>query len=406
MMKLSYEMLNDLSRTYGNTFYLIDSKLFKNNYIEMQEAFRRYYKNTHIAYSYKTNYLPKLCKEVDSLGGYAEVVSEMELWLALKMGVNPRKIYYNGPYKKFDYVEKFLLLKGNLNIDSAYEVEFIEEISRKYSEKDFKVGIRCNINIEKEGISRFGIDTESGLLYDIIDKLDALPNVSVNGLHCHLPFRTLDSYFERMKEMKKILSQLRCHDLDYVSLGGGYMGKIEKTLADEFDFSPPSFSDYAEVVAGEFAELFANKEFKPELIIEPGSALVANTMKLVTRVVDIKNVKGQYIATLSGSTHNMNPVVKGINRPIEVLENENPHIWYKNLDMAGYTCIERDYLYKGYSGELATDDFVVFNNVGSYSIVMKPPFILPDVAILDIANTKLDPLNRIQTFEDVFSRYF
>lgn len=406
MTKLSYETLNDFSKSYGNTFYLINSKLFRSNYIEMLEAFRKYYEDTHIAYSYKTNYLPKLCEEVDSLGGCAEVVSEMELWLALKLGVDPEKIYYNGPYKKFDYVEQFMLLDGNLNIDSLYEVDFIEEISKKYPEKNFKVGIRCNVNIDSERVSRFGIDTESGLLFSVIEKLESLPNVTVAGLHCHLPFRTLDSYRDRMKKVKEILSQLHDHNLDYISLGGGYMGKIEKTLAKEFKLSPPSFNDYAEVVAGEFAGWFADRAIKPKLIIEPGTALVANVMQLVTRVVDIKHIRDRYIATLSGSTHNMNPGVKGINRPIEVLKNETLHICYEDLSMAGYTCIESDYLFEGYNGELAVGDFVVFNNVGSYSLVMKPPFILPDIAVLDIANTQPEQLNKIQSFEDVFHRYF
>jgi diaminopimelate decarboxylase len=39
-------------------------------------------------------------------------------------------------------------------------------------------------------------------------------------------------------------------------------------------------------------------------------------------------------------------------------------------------------LSKGVRGPLAVGDFVVFSNVGSYSIVMKPPFILPNVPII------------------------
>ena len=52
-----------------------------------------------IGYSYKTNYLPSLIKEMSNLGAYAEVVSRLEYDLALKIGVKPNKIIFNGPLK-------------------------------------------------------------------------------------------------------------------------------------------------------------------------------------------------------------------------------------------------------------------------------------------------------------------
>ena len=89
-MKLSYDILNNISSKYGESFYLLDSKQFKNNYEELRTAFSEIYPNFQIAYSYKTNYTPKLCKLVNQLGGLAEVVSDMEYELALRWGWSPR----------------------------------------------------------------------------------------------------------------------------------------------------------------------------------------------------------------------------------------------------------------------------------------------------------------------------
>ncbi|MCM1103245.1 MAG: hypothetical protein NC409_03980 [Clostridium sp.] len=111
-MDINYERLDRISREYGDSFYLLDSSLYESNYREMLEAFQKYYPDTHIAYSYKTNYTPKLCKMIDQLGGYAEVVSEMELGLALNLGVDLHHIYYNGPYKKQSVIEQFMLGGG------------------------------------------------------------------------------------------------------------------------------------------------------------------------------------------------------------------------------------------------------------------------------------------------------
>ena len=88
-MILDKKSISTLRNEYGDAFYLLDSERFKENYLELREAFSAIYSNFNIAYSYKTNYTPKLCKIVNELGGYAEVVSEMEAELAIKCGVQP-----------------------------------------------------------------------------------------------------------------------------------------------------------------------------------------------------------------------------------------------------------------------------------------------------------------------------
>ena len=86
-MELSWQTLRDLERSHGAAFFLLDLDGFRTNYNEFLGAFRAIYPKSRIAYSYKTNYIPRLCREVDRLGGYAEVVSAMEYDLALRIGV-------------------------------------------------------------------------------------------------------------------------------------------------------------------------------------------------------------------------------------------------------------------------------------------------------------------------------
>jgi len=76
------EHLKELTEKFGNAFYLLDSRQFGNNYTELKKAFTDIYPQFNIAYSYKTNYTPALCKIVDVMGGYAEVVSDMEMEIA------------------------------------------------------------------------------------------------------------------------------------------------------------------------------------------------------------------------------------------------------------------------------------------------------------------------------------
>ena len=91
-MQINKTKIAELRKEYGDAFYLLDSGQFRNNFIELKDTFRKIYPNFNIAYSYKTNYTPKFCKIVNELGGYAEVVSEMELEIALR--VDRQRDYY------------------------------------------------------------------------------------------------------------------------------------------------------------------------------------------------------------------------------------------------------------------------------------------------------------------------
>ena len=88
-----------------------------------------------------------------------------------------------------------------------------------------------------------------------------------------------------------------------------------------------------------------------------------------------------------------------------ILTNKNSRVYYEDLDFGGFTCIESDYLYRSYSGELAEGDIAVFGNVGSYSVVLKPPFILPNFPILDICDTETELIKRKESFDDIFRTY-
>ena len=99
MLELTREKIAELTALHGDAFYLLDSKQFQENFVKLSNAFKSIYPNFNIAYSYKTNYTPKLCKIINENGGYAEVVSDMEMEIALKVGVNPSKIIWNGPIK-------------------------------------------------------------------------------------------------------------------------------------------------------------------------------------------------------------------------------------------------------------------------------------------------------------------
>ena len=147
----------------------------------------------------------------------------------------------------------------------------------------------------------------------------------------------------------------------------------------------------------------------PNLLLEPGSALVADTMQFVVRVTDIKIVRGKHFAITSGSQFNLGHLHSTINLPIRVVRNrtDSSQNYHQSIDLVGYTCIEDDVLFRGYRGNLDVGDYVCFENAGSYSFVFKPPFIRPNVPILSMKSMESQPIvvKKAETFADIISTY-
>jgi len=404
MLNLTSEMMSELCDVYGNAFYLLDSKKFSNNFVELSNEFKKIYPNFNIAYSYKTNYTPKLCKIVNDNGGYAEVVSEMELEIALRIGVKATKIIWNGPIKNQDKTKQLLLMGGTVNIDSVFEIETIKKIAHQNPNHRLNLGIRCNFDVGDGVISRFGFDIDSIEFEQALDFIKNIENVHLINLQCHFAKRNVEYWPARAKGMATLALQVKerlGYIPDRIDIGGGLFGHMDDALKAQFSTTIPTYEDYAKAAASVFAEHFPNLE--TELLIEPGSALVGDCMKFVGRIETIKTVRNKTFATMLGSQKNIN--MGGVNPPIFVIKSGTERKYYKDVDIVGYTCIEGDVLYHNYEGDLSVGDYVVFSNCGSYSLVMKPPFILPNFPVIDISGNKVELIKRQEYFDDIFHTF-
>ena len=401
-MNINAQLINSLRKDYGEAFYLLDSEQFKNNFIELRDAFKKIYPNFNIAYSYKTNYIPKPCKIVNELNGYAEVVSEMELAIALHIGVKPKYIIWNGPIKDPQVIESFITSGGTVNMDSIEELNIIKRIATRHQNKKMNIGIRCNYEVGDGVLSRFGFDTDGNDFKEAIDFATTTSNVKLINFQCHFAKRQIDYWPARVKGMVDLVDRLGIVP-ERIDIGGGLFGKMDDSLKTQFSTRIPDYKVYAEVVATIFGNYFEDKKIKPELVIEPGSAIVGDCMKFVGTIKTIKNVRGKWIASVLGSQKNIS--MYGVNPPIEIVAMGDEQKDYSGIDLVGFTCIEDDVLYHNYTGKLAHEDVIVISNCGSYSLVMKPPFILPNFPVLDICEGKVEIIKRGENFDDIFHTY-
>lgn len=403
---MDIKYIKKLCCEYGNSFYLLDSDAFEKNYKELAEAFKAYYPKFNIAYSYKTNYTPKLVKIVNRLGGYAEVVSEMELEIALKSGVHPNHIIWNGPIKNEKKVKELLLTGGTVNIDSIYEIDNIRVVAESHPEQMLNVGVRLNYDVGDGVLSRFGFDV-NGEDFDVVFHfINDVPNLHLVNLQSHFAKRAPKYWTARAEGMLKAYDRVvEVYGLkpERLDIGGGIYGKMPESLRSQLGIEQITYNDYASRAAKLFAEHFEDDENAPYLFIEPGSAVAGDCMRFVSRIETIKDVRGKQIATVTGSQKNISMV--GINPPMEFIACGENRKEYKDLDIVGFTCIEGDVLRENYTGDLAVGDYIVISNCGSYSLVMKPPFILPNFPVLEICGDTVEVIKRAETFDDLFSTF-
>ena len=379
-----------LIKEYGSPLYVFHDAEFIENYEHLCKAMRTYYPNYNPGYSYKTNYTPHICKLVKRLGGYAEVVSDMELWVALKSGYEHSKIIYNGPCKG-KMLKEHLLKGGILNIDNEDEAKRVVALAQQYQNKTFKVNIRITAKIDIGFVSRFGIEAGSDQMERVVALLKQQSNVKLVGLHMHVSrARYLSAWQERIDQILDAADRYVDGVPEFIDLGSGMFADMEGYLKN----------------AGTMAKHYAGSDVKPMLVTEPGTTVVSRYMSLVTTITGLKEIANRNIAVCDCDIHEAGETAMMMKVPYThyaVGEGESSKM---PVDITGFTCLEQDTLFKDFPEVLKVGDVVEFRNVGGYSVVYKPPFIQPCCAMVAIKEDgTVEEIKRKETFEDIFKTY-
>lgn len=409
----TYRELAEIAQEHGSPFYIFDKDVFMRNFRDIRAAFTQRYPFVTIGYSYKTNYIPYLCRLVQDLGGYAEVVSRLELDLALKIGCPPAEIIYNGPIKTAKDIA-FALSSGIIvNIDTIRELEFVTQIARLQPEKTFRIGLRINISlVDSQGKSHLQNDLPSGrfgfsdnALKAAVRQLKEFPNVRVSSLHGHTSSsnRSLWGYRTIATKLADVGGRYFSESIEFLNVGGGFFGRPAPTMGIT---ETPTFDNYAETICEVLGQYPWIKERQPRLVIEPGMAVAADTLSFITQVFEVKRIDNQRLAVVDGSIFNVKPTLHQRNHPYTIIKKEigaGPKVVYS---IVGATCMEKDRLLQEIeSVEIEREDFIRIENVGAYTVVMTPPFINLAPPIVVRGPKGYMAIRRRQDFNDIFGSY-
>ena len=376
--------------------YIINQATLESNIDELYKAFNSRFRRFIFAYSYKTNYMTDVLRTVHRKGGYAEIVSPMELRHALKQ-VSGEKIIYNGVIP--DNVTKYELAKsgGIVNIENLTELRAINDYAQS-KDRIIEIGVRVNLNLKNAAASRFGIEMNDENLKEIA----ALRNVRVVGVHCHITkSRDIAFWREKAKQMAVIAKKIGA--TRYIDFGGNMYGKMHPDLAAQFHCDIPTFQDYADCI-GDVLDSYFQTDDMPTVIVEAGTPIVANAQALLTSVIDIKKIRGKTICVLDAKQLDVSVIGdSGKRMPYSVLNFGGNRV--QDASVYGCTCLEPDIFIESYTGSLNIGDWILFENIGAYSNVLAPAFIqgVPCALRCDSGGFKL--IKRPDSYETIFGEY-
>lgn len=393
----------------GSPFYVMNPDQYESNVRAFTDAFRRNYDRIIIGYSFKTNYVPALCIRAKRLGCYAEVVSEMEMDIALRIGFE--KIIFNGPIKRQNALIRAIKHQAIINIDAEYEVDFLCQYKKEHPDAEIKAGIRLNIMlVDKNGNSVVQNGLRSGRFgfpYDILAKnitrlRDAgIRIVSVHG-HTSSSDRAVVNYQVITSYMLRICEDFSLNDIEFFDIGGGFFGAAPEGL----DLTNrPKYEDYANIVVDCLKKSGWFNRCLPYIVIEPGSSVVSNVFKYYTKVYQLKRINGKNFAMVDGTVFDVKPTMHSNNLPHSVIS-ESVEDESEIYDVVGSTCMEKDIMLREVSlPKLKIGDFMEFRGVGAYTISLTPTFINYLSPIVTIENETINVVRRKQQIDDVLNIY-
>jgi diaminopimelate decarboxylase len=189
----------------------------------------------------------------------------------------------------------------------------------------------------------------------------------------------------------------------YINVGGGMFGEIPASM--EFG-DVPGFDDYAGAICDVLHQNQWAAKQQPALVIEPGVAMSANVISMVTRVIGIKTIKDKILVTVDGSAFHVKPTLHTRNLPWTLIPKDNDERISTSFSVVGSTCMEKDYLLTEVVGPLPKEgDAIRIDQAGAYTIVLSPPFINPPPAIVAVEGDGFKLIRSRQTLDDMFNNY-
>jgi len=389
--------IQDIAKKFGTPIYCYSYKKLKENIVNFKRNFNSF--SPLICFAIKSNTNVNLVREIRKLGLGADVVSMGELMLALKAGVQSKKIVFSGVGKtsaEITYaIDKGILL---INAESKSEIIEIEKIA-KSKKRIVNIGIRLNPNTDAKTLkqistgkkeNKFGVDEKT--FFELVNYSKVSKHINLKCLSVHIGSQILD--YKPYEKMLKVVSDIikkSNHIFKYVDLGGG-MGISYEITSKKLNYTKYNFA---------IKKFLKNNN--SQIIFEPGRSIVGNIGYLVSKIIYIKeNQKKNFVILDVAMNDLMRPALYGAtHRTIPVLKNNQ--ISKKPYDFVGPICesTDRFITLKNFQ-KLKEKDLIVMCDVGAYGMSLSSNYnVRPKPIELLIKGSKINIIKKRQKLKDL-----
>ena len=359
----------EIVKKTGTPVYVTSKRLIEENIKELRKRFDFAFP----LYAVKANNNLTVMKIFADGGFGADVFSIGELYLALLSGFKRDAVLFNGNSKSDDEIRAGIRAGVKFSVDSMDELYAISEIASQEGE-EVEIAFRVNPDISPEthpkistGLktSKFGIPSDS--ILDAYRTALKLSNVTPTGIHCHIGSQIInpDPFVEEIEKMFEIAFQLENIgiDLEFLDMGGGFG-------IDYQNDGKCRFESFAEPLREVFEKGLERIESKPDLWIEPGRSLIANTTVLITRVNSVKKSYYNFVAVDAGFNTLLRPAMYDAYHRIAVANKMDEKV-EEIYTVAGPICESGDILGRDRRlPRVERNDYLAIFDAGAYGFVM------------------------------------
>ena len=389
--------VQDIAKKFDTPIYCYSYKRLKENITNFKKNFSSF--SPLICFAVKSNTNVNLVREIRKLGLGADVVSMGELMMALKAGINPKKIVFSGVGKtsvEINYaIDKKILL---INAESKSEIIEIEKVAR--SKKIIvDIGIRLNPNTDAKTLkqistgkkeNKFGVDEK--IFIELVNYSKNSNYINLKCLSVHIGSQILDHKpYEKMLKVVGNIIKRSNYTFEYIDLGGGMgisYGSENKKL---------NYKKYNTAIK-EFL-----RKYKSKIIFEPGRSIVGNIGSLISKVIYIKeNKKKDFIILDAAMNDLMRPALYGAyHKTMPVLKTNQ--ISKKTYEFVGPICESTDKFttLKKFQ-RLKEKDLIIICDVGAYGMSLSSNYnVRPKPIELLIKGSKINVIKKRQKLKDL-----
>jgi diaminopimelate decarboxylase len=411
---LEGKSLASLADRWGSPLFVVHADRLAENVRRFQQRPQGRSLGVEVFYSYKTNPIPAVLQRLSQLGVGAEVVSPYELWLAMRLGVEPGRIIYNGPGKTPSVART--LVQNDLLLTHLNHREEIALVAQAAAELGKRPNVGLRVATSDSWSGKFGVPIAGGQALAAYEEALSHPSLRVVGLHAHrgVAIEDADTLERFLREVLEFCDTLHARlglAVELLDLGGSLAVPTVLPL----DASPLPLAErvsrrlsierYLALLVEQVEDHFRRAgRPAPRILLEPGRALTGNTQMLLCRVSSLNAAGAGPMHAILDAGENIAHILHREYHEIFHAERwgESPTGTY-TLD--GPTCSPMDCLRKTIElPRLRVGDTLAIMDAGAYLVSFSNSFCFPQPGIVVLDQGRETLIRRAETYEDMIDR--